>query len=45
MENGSPHCELSVVQELAKDGNIRSTRSALEGAAALGVDFNGVLPW
>jgi len=43
MEKGTPHCKLSVVQELVQAGNIRSTRSALEGAAALGIDFTGVV--
>lgn len=43
MEKGTPHCRLSVVRALVAAGKVRSTYSALSGAAALGFDFDAVL--
>ena len=43
MEKQTPHYPLSQVKELIASGNVRSTRTALEGGAALGVDFKGIL--
>lgn len=43
MEKGTPHCQLSVVRALIEQGRIRSTFSALTVAAALGLDFNGMM--
>jgi len=43
MEKRVPHYKLSIVKELIKDGRVRTTKSAREGAAALGVDFDGML--
>ena len=42
MEKGTPHCKLSVVKALTENGRVRSTRSARQGAAALGIDFDGM---
>ena len=43
MEKKTPHCKLSVVKELVKSEKVRSTRTAREGAAALGFDVYGML--
>lgn len=43
MEKSTPHCKLSVVKDLIQAGRVRATKSAREGAAALGFDFNGVI--
>ena len=41
MEKGAPACKLSVVKAMVAAGQVRSTMSALAGAAALGFDFDG----
>ena len=43
MEKAKPHCALSVVKALVEKGKVSSTRSALMGAAALGLDFEGIV--
>ena len=43
MEKGTPHCPLVIVKTLIDAGKVRSTVSALAGAAALGFDFDGIL--
>ena len=43
MEKRTPRCQLSVIRTLIEQGRIRSTFSALTGAAALGLDFNGMI--
>ena len=43
MEKSSPHCPLPKVNALIAAGQVRSTMSALAGAAALGFDFDGIL--
>jgi|ERR1035438_5462123 motility quorum-sensing regulator/GCU-specific mRNA interferase toxin len=43
MEKRTPHCQLSVVKRLIKVGKVRSTFSALAGAAALGLDFDAMV--
>jgi motility quorum-sensing regulator/GCU-specific mRNA interferase toxin len=43
MEKPTPHCRLSVVRALIASGNVRSTASALSSAAAMGIDFDGML--
>ncbi|MCK9367493.1 MAG: type II toxin-antitoxin system MqsR family toxin [Metallibacterium scheffleri] len=43
MEKGTPHCKLAVVKALARAGQVRTTRAAREGGAALGFDFDGML--
>ena len=43
MEKGAPACKLSVVKAMVAAGQVRSTMSALAGAAALGFDFDGML--
>lgn len=43
MEKRSPHYRLSQIKMLIEEGKIRSTFSALTGAAALGLDFAGML--
>ncbi|MGA7180376.1 MAG: type II toxin-antitoxin system MqsR family toxin [Thiobacillaceae bacterium] len=43
MEKAIPHCKLPVVKALIKAGKVRSTQSALVGAAALGFDFAGIV--
>ncbi|MGQ7815286.1 type II toxin-antitoxin system MqsR family toxin [Metapseudomonas furukawaii] len=43
MEKRTPHCKLSVVKALVEAGKVRSTLSALAGAASLGFDFEGMV--
>ncbi len=43
MEKHTPHCKLAVVKVMLEAGKVRATLSALEGAAALGLDFSGVM--
>jgi motility quorum-sensing regulator/GCU-specific mRNA interferase toxin len=43
VEKRSAHCSLSVVKQLVREGKVRSTFSALTGAATLGFDFDGML--
>jgi motility quorum-sensing regulator/GCU-specific mRNA interferase toxin len=43
MEKRTPHCQLSVIRALIEQGRIRSTFSALTSAAALGMDFDGMV--
>jgi motility quorum-sensing regulator / GCU-specific mRNA interferase toxin len=43
MEKRTPHCPLSKVRLLVEAGRVRSTGSALMGAAALGFDFVGIV--
>ena len=43
MEKHTPHCKLSVIKALIEKGKIRSTTTALKGAAALGFDFADML--
>jgi motility quorum-sensing regulator/GCU-specific mRNA interferase toxin len=43
MEKGAPHCKLPVVKAMIEAGKVRSTLSALAGAAALGFDFEGIV--
>jgi motility quorum-sensing regulator/GCU-specific mRNA interferase toxin len=43
MEKQTPHCKLSVIKAMIADGKVRTTKSAREGAAALGFDFDGML--
>ena len=43
MEKYTPHCNLSVVKVMLEARKVRFTMSALGGAAALGMDANGVI--
>lgn len=43
MEKSTPHCKLPRVKALLLEGKVRSTFTALSGAAALGMDFDGML--
>lgn len=43
MEKRRPHCRLAIVRELVQAGRVRATWSALEGVAALGLDFSEVV--
>ena len=43
MEKPTPHRKLPVVKALVTAGKVRSTQSALAGAAALGFDFDGIV--
>ncbi len=43
MEKRKPHCSLATVRQLIEAGKVRSTQSALVGAAALGIDFAGIV--
>ena len=37
MEKGGPHCKLSVVKALVAAGKVRTTYSAVSGAAQMGL--------
>ena len=43
MEKRTPHNQLSHVQALVNKGRVRSTFSALSGAAAMGIDYEGMM--
>ncbi|MEO6919132.1 MAG: type II toxin-antitoxin system MqsR family toxin [Collimonas sp.] len=43
MEKNKPHCHLSVVKTMIETGRVCSTRAALDGAAALGLDVDDML--
>jgi motility quorum-sensing regulator / GCU-specific mRNA interferase toxin len=43
MEKSTPHCKLPIVKAMIEAGKVRSTLSALAGAAALGLDFDGIV--
>ena len=43
MEKQTPHCKLSIVKVMIEAGAVRSTKSAREGAAALGFDFDSMI--
>lgn len=43
MEKLNPHCSLAQVKAMIEAGKVRTTVSALSGAAALGLDFAGML--
>lgn len=43
MEKSTPHCKLSIIKRMANAGQIRTTKTAREGAAALGFNFDGML--
>ena len=43
MEKATPHCKLAIVKALIEAGKVRSTQSALVGAAAMGFDFDGIV--
>lgn len=43
MEKRTPHCKLSVVKALIAEGKVKTTRTAREGAAALGFDFDDMI--
>lgn len=38
MEKGTPHCELPVVKDLVRVGQVRATASAYSGARELGIN-------
>jgi motility quorum-sensing regulator/GCU-specific mRNA interferase toxin len=43
MEKQTPHCKLSVVKTMIEAGDVRSTKAAREGGAALGFDFDSMI--
>ena len=43
MEKRTPHCPLSVIKALIEAGKVRTTQSARSGAAALDLDYRGML--
>ena len=38
MEKRTPHCKLALIHQLVRAGQVRTTFTALAGAAALGLD-------
>lgn len=43
MEKKTPHCKLAIVKALVKEEKVRTTQSALTGAASLGLNFDDML--
>ena len=43
MEKRKPHCSLSLLKAMAAQGKVRSTFTALSGAAQLGFEFDDML--
>ncbi|MCM2328254.1 MAG: type II toxin-antitoxin system MqsR family toxin [Lysobacter sp.] len=43
MEKRTPHCCLAAIRRLVDAGRVRATRTALEGAAAMGLSFDQVI--
>jgi motility quorum-sensing regulator/GCU-specific mRNA interferase toxin len=43
MEKQTPHCKLSIIKVMIEAGAVRSTKSAREGGAALGFDFDSMI--
>jgi motility quorum-sensing regulator / GCU-specific mRNA interferase toxin len=43
VEKSTPHCKLAVVRALVRQGRVRATTTAFAGAAAMGLDFGGML--
>lgn len=43
MEKQTPHCKLSVIKAMIGAGNVRTTKAAREGGAALGFDFDSMI--
>lgn len=43
MEKHTPHSKLHIVKQMIDAGCVRSTRTALRDAAALGMDFNDMI--
>lgn len=43
MEKNTPHCKLPVAKAMIQAGQVRTTKAAREGGAALGFDFDGML--
>lgn len=43
MEKSTPHCKLVRVKAMIEEGLVRSTVSALAGAANMGFDFDAML--
>lgn len=43
MEKRTPHCQLTRIRKLIEAGRVRTTKSAREGATAIGFDFDAML--
>ena len=43
MEKRTPHCKLSVLKAMAIAGNVRTTKSARQGASDLGLSFSDMV--
>jgi motility quorum-sensing regulator/GCU-specific mRNA interferase toxin len=43
MEKATPHCKLGTVKSLVRAGKVRTTNTARVGAAALGLELDGML--
>ncbi len=42
MEKQTPHSKLSVIKAMVETGNVRTTKAAREGGAALGFDLDSM---
>ena len=43
MEKKTPHCKLPIVKALIESGKVRTTKTAMAGAVALGFDYGGMI--
>ena len=43
MEKNTPHCKLTAIQALVAAGKLRTTKSAREGAVAMGFDLDSMV--
>jgi motility quorum-sensing regulator/GCU-specific mRNA interferase toxin len=43
MEKQTPHCKLSIIKAMIETGNVRTTKAAREGGAALGFDLDSMI--
>lgn len=43
MEKKRPHCKLDIVKNLIKQEKVRTTKTALIGAAQLGLDYSAMI--
>ena len=43
MEKNTPHCKLTIVKTMIEAGKVRATKSALQGAVALGMQHDDMM--
>jgi len=43
MEKSTPHCKLTIIKTMIEAGKVRATKSALQGAVALGMQHSDMM--